>query len=470
MNTIQPKRMRPFLVAGAFLALLGMSSCELTEIDSVTDPNNASIESVLTNASLPQLRALAVGVEGSLRLGHANNSSYNQVVGTLGREVTVLASTESRWYAELQGRRGSATVDVLDDGAFYNGQYTDFARVGRAARVLRASAENSQVISAEQKRGIAGFTRTYEAISKLYLLNLQGENGIRIDLDDIRKPGKFVTQAEALTNIRQLLDQADQDLGAAGATFVFDLSSGFTDFNTPATFRRFNRALAARVALYQGDYAAVLQVLPNSFYSRTASLTLGPKITFSPTTAGDVGNPYAQVANGTPSTLVSVPDNVVTEAESGDRRLSKIGLRTTPLALGGITANYEALVFTSGTSTLDIIRNEELILIAAEARARTNDFAGALEDINVIRTQAGGLAALTAANLTGVNGYVEEVLRQRRYSLFYEGHWWVDLRRLGRLNPTPAPGITLAFTQAPYKLFNRMERPFAEKQWDVANP
>ncbi|UOG73894.1 RagB/SusD family nutrient uptake outer membrane protein [Hymenobacter tibetensis] len=465
------KSTRPLLTAGVLIALLSISSCDFTEIEPVTDPNNASIESVLSNASLPQLNALAVGVEGSLRLGHANNSSYNQVVGTLGREVTVLASTESRWYAELQGRRGSATVDVLDDAAYYNGQYTDFARVGRAARVLLASANNSQVITAEQKSGFAGFTRTYEALSKLHLLNLQGEEGIRIDLDNILRPGKFVSQTEALTNIRGLLDQADQDLAAAGSTFAFDLSTGFAGFSTPETFRRFNRALAARVALYQGDYTGVIQLLPNSFYSRTASLTLGPKITFSPTTAGDVGNPYAQVANGTPSTLVAVPDNVVSEAETGDLRLGKIGRRTTPVALGGITANFDALVYTSGTAPIDIIRNEELILIAAEARARTNDFVGALEDINTIRARAGGLVARTAATLpTTVTAYIDEILRQRRYSLFYEGHWWVDLRRLGRLNPAPAPGVTLAFTQTPYKLFNQMPRPFAEKQWDVANP
>ncbi len=389
----------------------------------------------------------------------------------MGREVTVLNQTEGRWYLELQGRRGTTnTVDVLDDAAYYNGQYTDFARVGRAARVFRASADASNVINAEQKSGVAGFTRTYEALSKLHLLNLQGENGIRVDLDDIRRPGKFVTQAEALTNIRQQLDQADQDLAAAGAAFAFPLSSGYTGFNTPATFRRFNRALAARVSLYQADYAAALTALNASFYDRAGSLTLGPKMTFSPTTASDVGNPYFQVPDGEPNNLVTVPSNFVTEAEAGDLRLAKVALRTTPRTLQGITGSYEARVFASQSATLDIIRNEELILIAAEARANTGDLTGALADINAIRTRAGGLPALTAGSLAGLPQYINEILKQRRYSLFYEGHRWIDLRRLNRLNPTPAPGQTLAFTAAPYKLFTRLERPAAEKQWDIANP
>ncbi|OUJ75538.1 RagB/SusD family nutrient uptake outer membrane protein [Hymenobacter crusticola] len=470
MYTIFKHNARPLWMAGMLVALLGVSSCSLTEIDQVTDPNNASIESVLANASQAQLNALAVGVEASLRLGHANNSSYNQVVGTLGREVVILAQTESRWYLELQGRRGNNTIDVLDDGAYYNGQYTDFARVGRAARVFRASADASAVVNAEQKSGVAGFTRTYEALSKLHLLNLQGENGIRVDLDNIQKPGKFVSQEEALTNIRQQLDQADQDLASAGAAFAFPLSSGYAGFNTPATFRRFNRALAARVALYQKDYAGALAALNASFYDRAGSLTLGPKITFNAATAGDVGNPYYQVPDGNPTNLAAVPDNFVTEAEAGDLRLAKVGLRTTPRTLGGITGTYESRLFTSQNAPLDIIRNEELILIAAEARVGTNDLTGALADINAIRTRAGGLAARTAASFSGTTSYIDEILRQRRYSLFYEGHRLVDLRRLNRLNPNPAPNQTLAYTAPPFKLFDRLERPAAEKQWDIANP
>jgi hypothetical protein len=222
--------------------------------------------------------------------------------------------------------------------------------------------------------------------------------------------------------------------------------------------------------LYQADYAAALTALNASFYDRAGSLTLGPKMVFSPTTASDVGNPYFQVADGEPNNLVTVPSNFVTEAEAGDLRLAKVALRTTPRSLGGITGTYEARVFSSQNAPLDIIRNEELILIAAEARANTGDLTGALADINAIRTRAGGLPALTAGSLAGLPQYINEILKQRRYSLFYEGHRWIDLRRLNRLNPNPAPGQTLEYAGSPYKLFTRLERPAAEKQWDIANP
>ncbi|NVO29910.1 RagB/SusD family nutrient uptake outer membrane protein [Hymenobacter lapidiphilus] len=467
-----PTFRRSLLASGSLATLLLLAGCDdLTQIDSVTDPNNASIESVLTNASLPQLNALAVGTEASLRLGHLGNSTNNQVLGTLGREVTVLAQTESRWYFELQGRASpTASINQLDDAAFYNGQYTGFARVGRAARVFRASAANSSVIDATQKSGVDGFTRTYEALSKLHLLMLQGDNGIRVDLDNIERPGPFVARDAALTNIRQQLDEANTNLGAAGSTFFFPLSSGYAGFNAPATFAQVNRGLAARVALYQKDYAGALTAIGASFYSRTAALGLGPKMVFSATTASDAGNAYFQVADGSPSALVSVPTNFVTEAETGDLRLAKAPIRTTPLTVGGITGVYEARVFPTQNSPLDIIRNEELLLIAAEARANTGDLAGALADINVIRTRAGGLPALTAAQLPNLEAYINEILRQRRYSLFYEGHRLVDLRRLDRLRTQVAPNQTLPFSTTPFKLFPNLERPAAEKAFDAANP
>lgn len=456
---------RTLLVAGVLATLLGASGCSPTNIDPVTDPNNPSLESVLTNATPTQINALATGVEASLRLGHTNNAPYNQMTGTLGREIIILASNEPRWYTEILG-----TKTNLDNAAFYSvGSYNSFARTIRAANVLRLSAQGTTAITDVQKQGILAFCDTYEAIAKLHLLNLMGENGIRIDVADYLHPGKFTAgSAPALANIRQLLDKGAGELANAGTSFSFPLSSGYAGFNTPATFLKFNRAMAARVSLYQGDNAGALTALAGSFYDPTASLTLGPKITFAPGTAGDQGNLYFQVPNSGPSTLVTVPTNFTTEAETGDLRLSKVSLRTTTRTASGITGSYDPLVYPTQTTPVGIIRNEELILIAAEAKAKTSDIAGAVLAINTIRTRSGGLAAYTGA--TTLTALTDEILRQRRYSLFYEGQFWVDLRRLGKLNPTPTANITLPYSTGTFKLFDRLAIPFAETAWDQANP
>lgn len=482
-TVFKPLRRHAAQTGAAALLLLLAASCNPTNIDPVTDPNNPSLESVLVNASLPQISALGVGAETSYRLGHANNGAANQVLGSLGREVILLASNEPRWYTEILGTKGS-----LDDAAFFSvASYNGFARVIRAAKVFNLSAQNTSVLTAAQKQGIAGFSHTYEALGKLHLLNLMGSNGIRIDVDNIQKPGPFVTPAAALTNIRQLLNQGAGELAAAGSAFAFPLSSGFAGFNTPATFLRFNRALATRVAVYQGDYTGAKDALAASFYDPTASLTLGPKVIFTPSAANDAANPYFQQlatspAGTNPVGLAIAPRNFVTEAEAGDLRLAKAPAHAGPaVTRGGITAEYDARVFTANTSSLDIIRNEELILLAAEIKANNGDLSGAAADINVIRTRAGGLTPRLAASYSGLTSYVDEILKQRRYSLFYEGHRLVDLRRLrpaSLTSGTVSAGQTLAYAMgaAPstvggsYKIFDRLEKPSAEKQWDIANP
>lgn len=466
---------RTWVLAGAFAALVPLAGCGLTTLDKIDDPNNPSVDSVGSNATQAQLNVLAVGVEASLRLGHANNAPNNWMTGVLGREVFVLSTNEPRWTQEILGTKGT-----LDDNAFFSvAAYNGFARVIRASQVFLSAAQNTIVINAAQKQGVAGFCHTYEALAKLKMLDLMGEGGIRTDVANYLKPGPFTTgSAPSLTHIRSLLDQAQGELAGAGTSFAFPLSSGFAGFNTPANFTKFNRALAARVALYQGDNAGAIAALATSFYNPAGPLTQGPKIVFNPTVSGDASNPYFQVANGTqPSLLVAAP-NWATEAEAGDLRLAKAPLRTGPARVAsGIPSTYEVRLYPTQTSPLDIIRNEELILISAEAKAKlaTPDLAGSLADINVIRTVAGGLPARTAASLAQPADYVNEVLKQRRYSLFFEGQWWVDLRRLGRLTTAPAPGITLYATtggipQGTFKLFDRLQRPFAEKQWDIANP
>jgi hypothetical protein len=64
-------------------------------------------------------------------------------------------------------------------------------------------------------------------------------------------------------------------LAAGGGAFPFALPSGFTGFETPATFVLFNRALRARVAVYTGDYAGALTALAGSFLNTGGPLDQG---------------------------------------------------------------------------------------------------------------------------------------------------------------------------------------------------
>jgi len=78
------------------------------------------------------------------------------------------------------------------------------------------------------------------------------------------------------------------------------------------------------------------------------------------------------------------------------------------------------------------MRNEELILLRAEANIGKGNYTAAEPDINFIRQSAG----LTAVTLDA-NNALDELLKQKRYSLFLEGFRWIDLRLYNKLNTLP---------------------------------
>ncbi|HSZ85295.1 MAG TPA: RagB/SusD family nutrient uptake outer membrane protein, partial [Puia sp.] len=123
-----------------------------------------------------------------------------------------------------------------------------------------------------------------------------------------------------------------------------------------------------------------------------------------------------------------------TDIEAGDDRINKATLRNAVASLDGLSSNRDVWVYTSSTAPIPIIRNEELILIYAEANIQNNDLSDATTAINIIRN---------GHNLGNYSGamtqpaLITEILNQRRYSLFCEGHRWIDMRRYNLLNTLP---------------------------------
>ena len=83
-----------------------------------------------------------------------------------------------------------------------------------------------------------------------------------------------------------------------------------------------------------------------------------------------------------------------------------------------------------------MIRWAEVILNRAEARAKTGDNQGALDDVNIIRNRAGltGDAEMTLSNYQerGYETVLDVVLDERRLELCFEGHRAIDLYRNGK--------------------------------------
>jgi hypothetical protein len=78
-------------------------------------------------------------------------------------------------------------------------------------------------------------------------------------------------------------------------------------------------------------------------------------------------------------------------------------------------------IWPTQSSPIPIIRNEELILLRAEARLATGDKAGAIADLNQVRVNSGGLPASTLTAASSDDAILNGILYEKRYSLMMEG-------------------------------------------------
>lgn len=427
------------------LALAGMTfGCE---IDEQINPNAPAVENIEFGATATDLNNLVTGIFARMRNGH---DTWVAASGTISREL-YLFNADPRNTTDLIGSTGS-----LDNNTFYSTtNWTNRYRTIKNCNILLESLPNADVtVTPAIQDGFSGFTKTMLAHQMLMLWSAYFDSGIRLDVADPDNIGTLVTdQAQVLQYVRDLLDEANTELN--GSTFAINFTSGFEGFDTPATFSQFNRALAARAALYAGDNAAALTHLGNSFLDLTGDLSVGPKMIFS-TTGGDILNPVYRIP-GQSGDQVFASDTWVNEAQAGDLRVqNKVTQKATAVVKSGITVNYESSLYATSTSSIDIIRNEELALIYAEANIGIDNIE-ALAGINAVRAAA-GLADL-AGTVTE-----DDVLVERRYSLWSEGHRMVDLRRTGNLNDTyiTLDNIVVSGTPVDQIVFTKFPLPLTE--------
>lgn len=407
-----------------------MTACQDTTVPNLNDP---IIDDFIANPTPAQVQAMAYGLLFGSRADIGPVIRDSEIIG---RDAYNLDPADPRWVDQLLGPN-------LDDADFGANHWLLRYRNIKAANILLESVETSAEFSAQEKAATKGFARTIKGLDLLYLAETRGALGIASDagrtVDDL---APIICAPAALTRIAAVLDSAYADLLAGGSSFPFVDTpiEGLEAFSTPATFARVNRALKAKVETYRGQYASALTALGQSFISTTESLDLGAYFAFS-LGAGDIQNPLFQ---DTASTNFRVHRSVVTQAEAGDRRrtekVATSRVKTWP-SEPNVASEYVFIVYDSPTSPVPIIQNEELILLRAEARWFGGDKLGAVSDINFIRQTAGGLGPSTVTIASTDAQFVDELLRQKRYSLLWEStSRWVDARRFNRLSTLPRDG------------------------------
>ena len=410
-----------------FASVIGtLVSCEVEEFSDLNNPEVDAFSESLTRGDLQDL------IGGVLYSTRSRLGTYFDDCGVIGREYWRFSSSDPRFTTDLLGGDNA----VLDNNTFYiTGPWADRYRTVKNANLMLGfldAQEDAGIFSAAEINATRGFLKTLIGYELLLNLNLTYENGIRVDVADENNLGPFVSNSEALTAIRGFLVDGASDLSNGGDSFPFELPSGFDGFNDPAGFLQANKAISARVAAYQGDATAVISFLGDSFFDLNGSNATGIYYNFS-ADANDLLNPmFFPVEASTAGARIMVP-SFLADAEAGDLRLSKVQQRSEPLTLDDLTGEYAVFVYESNTAPIPIIRNEELILLYAEANITLNP-GEAVNALNVVRSSA-GLAAYTGP--TDTASLVNEMLQQRRYSLYAEGHRWVDMRRYGKLDELP---------------------------------
>ncbi|MGD8426729.1 MAG: RagB/SusD family nutrient uptake outer membrane protein [Balneolaceae bacterium] len=408
------------------------TGCDIFQIDDRPDPNNTELSTVLSNPSKADLNTLVGGTVSGLR---TDINLWYIDCGMIGREMYRFLASEPRNTGDLLGKENAQ----LDPGSFYTTRpWTAYYVNIRMTNILIQSAATAEALSSEENNGILGFAKTIQAYEYLQALNLTNENGIREQVpDDINAVGNPLSKSDGFNLVISLLDDAATNLSNAGSTFFFSLPPGFSGFDDPAGFLQFNRALRARVAAYVEDWQTVLDALDDSFIDEAGDLKAGVYHDFT-TNPNDQTNPvFADPNAGSGDSWVAHP-SFVADAEAGDTRVDeKVQLRTSTASLDGLSSDYGLAVYDSQTTPIPIIRNAELILLRAEALINRNtgsDLSDATDRLNIIRNAAGLPDYSGAQTQTAL---IDEMLNQRRYELFFEGHRWIDMRRYGRLDDLP---------------------------------
>lgn len=444
--TANSNRFRGLTKAASSVTLLLVASlfvgCKADEVVNANQPSQLSIDADVRSGA--QLR-----VTGALALQRALMPGYISDVGILGRESFNYTGTEARNTTEYL-RNTALTNSSFLAGGQWAARYRDMRNLADIVDLADRAEGNN--LSPAERSALKGLANTLWAIDMYYVIATRDSLGAPTALITVRdSAAPFVQRDSVYRFVIGKLNEGRAQLAAGGSSFPVDLHSGVAPFNSPASFLRFNRAFAARVLVAQGtlpggsagSFTAALTALNESFLDVNAPLTLGAYHIFS-TASGDALNGISPLVSPDQLAHPSIEADAATETGPGgvaDRRFTAKVLRlAAPRAApqtAGIPTQLQYRIYPTNVSPVPIIRNEELILLRAEANLGTGNLTAALADINFIRVNSGGLAPSVLTAGSGRDAVLTELLRQKRLSLLFEGFRWVDVRRYGLLSTLP---------------------------------
>jgi len=452
MTTTMRRLPRTLVIAAALLG----AGCNSFNVE---DPNQPLLSSITQNPNQANLSSFAVGI---FQYSRQDMQEFIWRVGSMGREGVNLSGNNQPDYGEPY--YGPLTPSGFG-GALWAREYTT---IRNANIFIDAIPKASPRLASGDSAAAIGFAQYMKALMFLYLVETRAQLGAPIDVDRpvTATPAPFVHEDSVYATIIHTLDSARVNLALGNASFFFPVPPGYTadGFGTPAGLSQVVSALEAKAWVLRATddvkgapaggaascYNAALTVLATSFYSPSPSnFAQGVYFDFS-SGAGDTQNGLSEPLTGPIYFSLVENDSDAQQQVGGGRdaralaKIDSIPVGQSPQVLGGIPIQGDfkfVVYYTQGqpntAASIPIIRDEELVLLHAEAELGLGQFAVAENDINLIRTASGNLPALAPG--ASADTLFNELLYNRRYSLLWEqGTRWIDARRYGVLSTIPA--------------------------------
>ena len=373
------------------------------------DPNNPTSDTAT-------IQSLITGAEAQMRSGFG---VWIRDLLVVGREAYYLEPADPRYTGEL-------LHGPVDPGGFLC--YTPWAANYKVMK-------NCETIlnSAEADAGAKGVAQTLNAYCLMRVLAMTDENGARLNYDGDIDNVDIATKAQVLAEIESLLNDGHTNLGSAGDAFSFTLSSGFDGFNTPGTFKHFNRGLMARVSVLQDKWDQAQTALTSvDAWMNGVDHDAGVYHVFS-SGANDGDNQMFEDPSAATLKLMVHP-SFLTDAHDGDARLTNnVLVREDTITYDGLESYLAPTLYSGSYDPVPMMRAVELQLLQAEVHIGNGDYSSAEAVMNSIRSAA-GVAEYTGTDATNA---VDRVLHEKRYSLFLEGHRLTDMRHYGKTGELP---------------------------------
>jgi hypothetical protein len=444
--------MKKYIIALAAGAILTAGCKDSTVVAPQDSPTAAALSGALTRVGLQTLATALVGSDRGVFAG--TGSAYPILAEIYARNIYRLDPSEPRYLNET-------IVGTPDAGSFAGGGgWAGMYVTVRQGTTMLAALENpaANTFSTAELAAAKGFAQTWKAIDYYRVAEMRDTVGIALQADDpnTTTPAPLICKKNMLTYVAALLDTANTNLVAAGninfpwGSFPTGMTAFGRDYRKVTNFILFNRGWKGKVDFYRGlDHQAPTPALFTTAISEltqalggaapgavpSSQFVTGLYHVFVPAGTEGVANPYSDTRIG----INPAADSVL----SGDTRGSKIAARTYA-AVQGITMTKDLVVAVPSTANqsrpLAALRDEELVLLRAQAYFEAGQFANGYLDLNSVHTSYGLTAWPVSVTLSVAR---DNILYDKRYSFIGEGvQRLVDLRAYSRLNATNYPKQT----------------------------